>query len=72
VHPSLIAGEDHTEVALEGRNLVVKAMNVTTNQFDTTLAGFLVSRLCINKMSSWCLIGASFGRFKPDIAFFIA
>ena len=67
MHPSLIAGEDHTEFALEGRNLVVKAMLITIKDLDMTLAETLVCRVCMNNMPIWCLVGASFGPFNPDI-----
>jgi hypothetical protein len=69
VHPSLIAGEDHSEFALEDRNLEVEAMLITIKDSDMTLANLLVGRVCINNMSVWCLVGLSFGFFNPDIAF---
>ena len=69
MHPSLIAGEDHTEFALEGRNLVVKALLTTIKDSDTTLTGLLKGRFCINYMPVRCIVGACFGPFNPDIAF---
>jgi hypothetical protein len=68
VHPSLIACEDNSEFALEGRNLEFEAMLITIKDSDTTLAGLLVGRVCINDMSIWCLVGVSFCLIYPDIA----
>jgi hypothetical protein len=61
VHPSLIAGEEHSEYALKGRNLVFEAILITIKDSDTSLAGKLVGWVCINNMSIWCLVGSSFG-----------
>jgi tetrahydromethanopterin S-methyltransferase subunit D len=69
VHPSLIAGEVDGVLALKGSNLVVEAMLSTIKDFETTLAGLLAFRFCINKMASFCLIGSTYGPFDPDIAF---
>ena len=69
MYPSLIAGEDHTEFALERRNLEVEALVISFKYSDTTLARLLVGRICINNMSLWCLVGVTFGLFYPDIAF---
>ena len=60
VHPSLMAGKDHTVFALEGRNLVVEAMLTAIEDSNMTLAVLLVGRVCINCMSIWCLVGVSF------------
>jgi hypothetical protein len=68
VHPSLIAGEDHSEFALECRNLEVEAMLIKIKDLKTALAELLEGRICINKMSLWCLISISFVLFNPDIA----
>jgi hypothetical protein len=68
VHPSLIAGEDHCEFALDGRNLEVEAFIIAIKDLDMTLAGRLVGRVCIYNMSFWCCVGVSFGLFNPDIA----
>ena len=48
VHPSLIAGESHGVLALNGRNLVVEAMISTIKDSDTALAGLLPGRICID------------------------
>jgi hypothetical protein len=64
-----MADEFHTEFALEGRNLEVEGMLIAIKDSDTTLAGLLVGRVCINFMSIWCLVRVSFGVFNPDIAF---
>jgi hypothetical protein len=69
VHPSLIAGEDDSEFALECGNLEVEAMVVTIEDSNTTLAELLEGWVCINKMSIWCLVSLSFGFLNPDIAF---
>jgi hypothetical protein len=71
VHPSLIGGEDHSEFALEGCDLEVKAMLITTKDTDIALAELLVGRVCIEKMSSWCHVGVTFGPLNPDIAFYL-
>ena len=69
VHPSLIAGEVHGVLALKGSNFVVKAMLSTIKDSETTLAGLLAFRICIDKMAIFCLIGSTYGPFNPDIAF---
>jgi hypothetical protein len=38
VHPSLIAGEESTEFALQGRNLEVEALLIMIKDSDATLA----------------------------------
>lgn len=65
VHPSLIAGEIHSEFSLEGRNLVLDTMLTTIKDSDKTLARLLVGRVCKNNMSIICLVGASFCPFIP-------
>ena len=69
LHPSLVAGEDHTECALEGSNLAVKAMLISIKDSDSTLTELLVGRVCINNMSIQCIVGIYFGLLKPDVAF---
>ena len=69
MHPSLIAGEDHTEFAFESRNLEFEAILISIKDSDTSLAGLLVGRICINNMSIWCLVGVNFCPFDPDVAF---
>jgi hypothetical protein len=69
MHPSLIGCEDHSEFALESRNLEVKAVLITIKDSNTALAELLESRICIEKMPSWCHVGETFGPFNPDIAF---
>jgi len=54
---------------LEGCDLEVEAMLITIKDTDTALAELLVDRVCIEKMSSWCHVGVTFGPFNPDIAF---
>ena len=68
MHPSLMAGKDHTVFALEGRNLVVEAMLTAIEDSNMTLAVLLVGRVCINSMSIWCLVGVSFAETSPDIS----
>ena len=68
MHPSLIAGEGHTEYALECCNLIGKAILITIKDSDATLAGHQEGRVCKNFMSIWCLVGVSFGLFNPDKA----
>jgi hypothetical protein len=68
VHPPLIAGEDNSESALDGCNLVIEAMLISIKDSDTTLAGLLVGRVCINNMSIWCLVGLYLGPFLPYFA----
>ena len=69
MHPSLIGSEDHSEFALESRNLEVKAVLITIKDSNTALAELLAGRVCIEKMPSWCHVGETFGPFNPDIAF---
>ena len=69
MHPSLIAGEDHNEFALEGSNHELEAMFVAIEDIDTTLAILLVGRVSINNMSVWCLVDVFFGPCDPDITF---
>lgn len=68
VHPFLIAGEVHSEFALEGCNLVFEAMLVLIKDSDTTLAGLVACGGFDNFMSCWCRILAFFCLFSPDIA----
>jgi hypothetical protein len=69
VHPSLIAGKDHTKFAFESSNLEFEAILITIKDSYTSLAGLFVGRACINNMSIRCLVGIDFGPFYPDIAF---
>jgi hypothetical protein len=69
VHPFFIAGEGYGVFALKGSNLVVEAMLSPIKDSDTTLAGLLPGRICIDKMSRWCLVGEILGPLDPDIAF---
>jgi hypothetical protein len=68
MHPSLIAGEDHSVISLEGRNLEVEAMVITIKNSDASLAELLVGWVRKNKMSIWCLVAVLFFLFNPDIA----
>ena len=68
MQPSLIAGEDHCESALEGRNLVVEAMLITIEDSNTTLAELLVGWILINKMSNRCSVVELLCLLNPDIA----
>jgi hypothetical protein len=69
VHPSFKAGEGHGELALNGRNLVIEAMHSTIEDSDMALTGLFPGRVCIDKMTRWCLVGETLGPFDPDIAF---
>lgn len=69
MYPSLIAGEDYTEFALEGRNLEVEAMLIAMKDSYTTLPGCHVGWVWINNMAIWCLVGLYFGPPNPLIAF---
>ena len=67
VHPFLIAGEVHSDITLDGCNLVFKAMLVLLKDSDTSLAGLGVCGGFDNFMSCWCRILARFCLFSPDI-----
>ena len=69
VHPSLIAGEGHGVFALKGSNLVVEAILSTIKDSDTTLAGILQGRICIDSMTSCCFVGETLGSLNPDVTF---
>ena len=68
MHPSLIAGEDHCEAALEGRNLVVEAMLIAIEDANKTLAELLVGWILINNMSNWCSVVELLCLLNPYIA----
>ena len=67
VHPFLIAGEVHSEFALDGCDLVFEAMLVLIKDSDTTIAGLVAIGGLDNFMSWWCRILAFFKLFSPDI-----
>jgi hypothetical protein len=69
VHPSLIAGEDHSEFAFESSYLEFEAILITIKDSDTSLARLLVGWVFINNMSIRCLVGIYFGTLNPDVAF---